>query len=48
MGTDMHTASLFPGSNGLEAAMAVDAPAVCPINVDGQEILAHHPVASGA
>jgi len=38
MGTDMHTASLFPGSNGLEAAMVPDAPAVCPIDVDGQDI----------
>lgn len=38
MGADMHTASLFPGSHGLEAAMANDAPAVCPINVEGQDI----------
>ncbi|HAR81040.1 MULTISPECIES: 6-phosphogluconolactonase [Sulfitobacter] len=38
MGADMHTASLFPGSNGLEAAMAADAPALCPIDVDGQDI----------
>ena len=38
MGADMHTASLFPGSDGLAAAMADDAPAVCPINVAGQDI----------
>ncbi len=38
MGADMHTASLFPGSQGLEAAMADTAPAVCPINVEGQDI----------
>ncbi|MCX8227359.1 MAG: 6-phosphogluconolactonase [Sulfitobacter sp.] len=38
MGADMHTASLFPGSDGLGAAMADDAPAVCPINVEGQDI----------
>ena len=38
MGADMHTASLFPGSDGLRAAMADDAPAVCPINVEGQDI----------
>ncbi|MFT6088439.1 6-phosphogluconolactonase [Sulfitobacter sp.] len=38
MGVDMHTASLFPGSDGLAAAMAGDAPAVCPIHVAGQDI----------
>ncbi|EEB83362.1 6-phosphogluconolactonase [Roseobacter sp. GAI101] len=38
MGADMHTASLFPGSDGLAAAMADDAPAVCPINVAGQDV----------
>jgi 6-phosphogluconolactonase len=38
MGADMHTASLFPGSEGLAAAMADDAPAVCPIHVAGQDI----------
>ncbi|SFS56687.1 6-phosphogluconolactonase [Sulfitobacter marinus] len=38
MGADMHTASLFPGSDGLAEAMASDAPAVCPINVAGQDI----------
>jgi 6-phosphogluconolactonase len=38
MGADMHTASLFPGSEGLAAAMADDGPAVCPIHVAGQDI----------
>ena len=31
MGDDMHTASLFPGAEGLAAALAPDAPAVLPI-----------------
>ncbi len=31
MGPDMHTASLFPGADGLEAALAADAPALVPI-----------------
>jgi len=31
MGADMHTASLFPGADGLAAALAADAPAVLPI-----------------
>ncbi len=31
MGADMHTASLFPGSSGLEAALADDAPLLLPI-----------------
>ena len=31
MGDDMHTASLFPGAEGLQTAMASDAPAVLPI-----------------
>ncbi|PWE30087.1 6-phosphogluconolactonase [Pararhodobacter marinus] len=35
MGTDMHTASLFPGAEGLEAALASDAPAVLPISAPG-------------
>lgn len=29
MGADMHTASLFPGAPGLEAALAPDAPPLC-------------------
>ena len=31
MGADMHTASLFPGAQGLEDALAADAPSVLPI-----------------
>ncbi|WP_299864232.1 6-phosphogluconolactonase [uncultured Roseobacter sp.] len=31
MGADMHTASLFPGAPGVEAAMARNAPLVCAI-----------------
>jgi 6-phosphogluconolactonase len=37
MGADMHTASLFPGAEGLEAMMAPDAPLVVPVSVAGQE-----------
>ncbi|MEM1074455.1 MAG: 6-phosphogluconolactonase [Pseudomonadota bacterium] len=36
MGADMHTASLFPNSVGLKAALRADAPAVCPIHTDSQ------------
>lgn len=38
MGADMHTASLFPEAQGLEAAFAHDAPLLCPIQVPGQDI----------
>ena len=38
MGADMHTASLFPGAGGLSAAMASNAPHVCPIQPIGQDI----------
>nr|WP_317054469.1 6-phosphogluconolactonase [Roseovarius sp. W115]MDV2928012.1 6-phosphogluconolactonase [Roseovarius sp. W115] len=31
MGADMHTASLFPGAEGLDAALADDAPVLVPI-----------------
>lgn len=31
MGADMHTASLFPDSDGLEAALAADAPVLVPV-----------------
>ncbi|WP_338548248.1 6-phosphogluconolactonase [Roseovarius phycicola] len=31
MGADMHTASLFPGADGLDAALADDAPVLVPI-----------------
>lgn len=37
MGADMHTASLFPGAVGLEAALAPDAPAVVVIKAAGAE-----------
>ena len=37
MGEDMHTASLFPGAEGLEAAMVPDAPAVVPIRTAAAE-----------
>lgn len=35
MGADMHTASLIPGAEGLEAALASDAPPIVPIRVPG-------------
>jgi len=37
MGGDMHTASLFPGAEGLGAALATKAPIVCPIRPAAQE-----------
>lgn len=37
MGDDMHTASLFPGSVGLEQALAPDAPAAVAVTVAGAE-----------
>ncbi|WP_299725716.1 6-phosphogluconolactonase [uncultured Tateyamaria sp.] len=37
MGADMHTASLFPGAEGLDRMMADDAPLVVPVSVAGQE-----------
>ena len=37
MGADMHTASLFPGSEGLEDALAVDAQMLVPVTVAGQQ-----------
>lgn len=36
MGTDMHTASLFPGAPGLKTALAPDAPLVIATAPDGQ------------
>ena len=36
MGDDMHTASLFPGAPGLDAAMAPDAPLVCAVSPPDQ------------
>lgn len=38
MGDDMHTASLFPGAEGLTAAMASDAPLLCALRPKGQDI----------
>ncbi|MEJ6395043.1 6-phosphogluconolactonase [Gymnodinialimonas sp. 2305UL16-5] len=35
MGADMHTASLFPGADNLEAALAGDAPILMPMRADG-------------
>ena len=37
MGADMHTASLFPGADGLDDALAADAPVALPIHAEGQE-----------
>ena len=36
MGEDMHTASLFPGADGLAAAMQKDAPMVCAVSPASQ------------
>lgn len=36
MGADMHTASLFPGADGLEAALAEDAPVLVHLAPPGQ------------
>jgi 6-phosphogluconolactonase len=36
MGADMHTASLFPGAEGLAAALAPEAPMLLPMRVPGQ------------
>ncbi|WP_264213529.1 6-phosphogluconolactonase [Leisingera thetidis] len=36
MGEDMHTASLFPGADGIEAALAPDAPAFTVMRPDSQ------------
>lgn len=35
MGADMHTASLFPGSINLKAALSIDAPTLVPISAPG-------------
>lgn len=37
MGTDMHTASLFPGADNLEKALAPDAPEVLAMSAPGAE-----------
>ncbi|KIC11334.1 6-phosphogluconolactonase [Leisingera sp. ANG-M1] len=36
MGEDMHTASLFPGAEGIEAALAADAPVLAVMRPDSQ------------
>jgi 6-phosphogluconolactonase len=36
MGADMHTASLFPRTPGLDAALAADAPVLCVMRPDSQ------------
>lgn len=36
MGADMHTASLFPGADGLSAALDADAPAIVPVHPSDQ------------
>lgn len=36
MGADMHTASLFPGADGLTEALAGDAPLLCPVEPEGE------------
>lgn len=38
MGADMHTASLFPGSDGLPDALSEDAQMLLPISIDGQDV----------
>lgn len=51
MGADMHTASLFPGADGLEAAMASRAPNVCAMSPGSQpetRITLSAPVLNGA
>ena len=51
MGTDMHCASLFPGSPELEAALAVDAPAVLaqtPPTQEEHRITLSAPILNGA
>ncbi len=37
MGADMHTASLFPGAEGLAEGLSSDAPSLVPIAAEGQE-----------
>ncbi len=37
MGTDMHTASLFPGADNLEAALSRNAPILMPMRAPGAE-----------
>ena len=37
MGTDMHTASLFPGADKLDLAMSPEAPTLVPMRAEGAE-----------
>ncbi|UWQ97529.1 6-phosphogluconolactonase [Rhodobacteraceae bacterium M385] len=51
MGADMHTASLFPGADNLEAALAPDAPLLMPMRAEGAgepRITLTAPVLNGA
>lgn len=51
MGADMHTASLFPGADNLEAALASDAPRLMPMRAEGAgepRITLTAPVLNGA
>jgi 6-phosphogluconolactonase len=51
MGADMHTASLFPGADNLEAALAADAPRLMPMRAEGAgepRITLTAPVLNGA
>ena len=51
MGADMHTASLFPGADNLEAALATDAPRLMPMRAEGAgepRITLTAPVLNGA
>ena len=51
MGTDMHTASLFPGADRLEEALDVDAPILLPMRAEGANeprITLTAPVLNGA
>jgi 6-phosphogluconolactonase len=51
MGADMHTASLFPGAEGLKEALAADAPGLCAVSPKSQpeaRITLTAPVLNGA
>ncbi|UWS77933.1 6-phosphogluconolactonase [Phaeobacter sp. G2] len=51
MGEDMHSASLFPGVEGLEQALAADAPILCVLRPDSQpepRVSLSAPVLNGA
>lgn len=51
MGADMHTASLFPGADGLQEALSPEAQAICAIRAESQpdtRITLSAPILSGA